>query len=230
MSAGSSTVAGRRPRVFPHDARAPGLSLRDAGLVFLRQRTAHVAGGLLLASGIGRMIVGGWSVWDLVVLASFVALHPFAEWVIHVGLLHWRSRRWRGFTVDFELAREHRAHHQRPHDPRTWYIPLRSGLVGYGLLGGLMALVAPTVGLWLTGVAMMSTMCLLYEWTHHLCHSSYRPRGAIYRRLWRQHRLHHFKNEHYWMGVTMHLGDRVLGTRPKPGSVPTSPTCRDLLG
>ena len=46
----------------------------------------------------------------------------------------------------------------------------------------------------------------------------------------RNHRLHHFKNEHYWMGVTMHLGDRVLGTLASPKEVPTSPTCRDLLG
>jgi hypothetical protein len=46
--------------------------------------------------------------------------------------------------------------------------------------------------------------------------------------LWRYHRLHHFKNEHYWQGVTMHLGDRVLGTLPDHTKVPTSPTCRTL--
>ena len=36
---------------------------------------------------------------------------------------------------------------------------------------------------------------------------------ALYQRLWRNHRLHHFKNEHYWFGVTMLSGDRLLRHR-----------------
>jgi hypothetical protein len=31
------------------------------------------------------------------------------------------------------------------------------------------------------------------------------------------------------MGVTMHLGDRLLGTMKEVGDVETSPTCRNLL-
>lgn len=69
---------------------------------------------------------------------------------------------------------------------------------------------------------------LVYEWTHYLCHSSWRPRSAFYRELWKLHRLHHFKNENYWMGVTMHAGDRLMGTLPEVGDVETSPTCRNL--
>ncbi len=230
MSAGSSTVAGRRPQPLPLDPRAPGLSLGAAALSFSRARTAQVGGPLLVMAAVARVLVGGFSGWDLLVVVAMVSLQPFSEWVIHVGVLHWRPRRWGRFTLDCELAREHRAHHERPHDPRTWYIPLRSGLIGYGLVGGLLALIMPSVGLWLTGVVMMSALSLAYEWTHHLCHSSYRPRGAWYRGLWRQHRLHHFKNEHHWMGVSMHLADRIMGTRPAPSDVPTSETCRDLLG
>ncbi|MDX2168661.1 MAG: fatty acid hydroxylase family protein, partial [Deltaproteobacteria bacterium] len=51
-----------------------------------------------------------------------------------------------------------------------------------------------------------------------------------YQRLWRNHRLHHFKNEHYWFGVTMLSGDRLLRTAPAVKDVETSPTARNLGG
>ena len=71
-------------------------------------------------------------------------------------------------------------------------------------------------------------MFLAYEWTHFLIHSKYRPRRAYYRLLWRHHRNHHFRNEHYWFGVTTDLGDRLLRTRPERDAVGVSPTARDL--
>jgi sterol desaturase/sphingolipid hydroxylase (fatty acid hydroxylase superfamily) len=47
--------------------------------------------------------------------------------------------------------------------------------------------------------------------------------------MYRNHRLHHFKNEHYWFAVTTPgLADRALGTYPDPQSVPTSPTAKNL--
>jgi len=54
------------------------------------------------------------------------------------------------------------------------------------------------------------------------------PRTALYRRLWKNHRRHHFKSEHYWFGVTMRGSDRLLRTAPGLGDKPTSPTARSL--
>jgi hypothetical protein len=54
------------------------------------------------------------------------------------------------------------------------------------------------------------------------------PKTRWYRSIWRNHRLHHFKHEGYWMGITSRTGDRVLGTDPDPRSVPKSPTARTL--
>ena len=71
-------------------------------------------------------------------------------------------------------------------------------------------------------------MLLTYEWTHHLIHSSYRPRHRYYRSIWRAHRLHHYRNEHYWFGVTVNLADHVLRTFPARDEVPLSPTARSL--
>jgi sterol desaturase/sphingolipid hydroxylase (fatty acid hydroxylase superfamily) len=71
-------------------------------------------------------------------------------------------------------------------------------------------------------------MLFVYEWTHFLIHSTYRPHTALYRGVWRAHRLHHFRNERYWFGVTTHLGDRVLQTYPAKDAVPLSTTARTL--
>ena len=54
------------------------------------------------------------------------------------------------------------------------------------------------------------------------------PRSRYYRAVWRNHRLHHFKNEHYWHGITNNVSDRVLGTNPDQRSVQRSATARTL--
>ena len=69
---------------------------------------------------------------------------------------------------------------------------------------------------------------LRYQWSHFLIHTPYLPRTSWYRRIWRNHRLHHFKHEGYWLGVSSNLGDRALGTNPDQRTVPKSPTARTL--
>jgi sterol desaturase/sphingolipid hydroxylase (fatty acid hydroxylase superfamily) len=68
-----------------------------------------------------------------------------------------------------------------------------------------------------------------YEWTHYLIHSDYKPKTRLYRAIWRNHRNHHYKNEHYWFTVTSSgTADRVLRTYPDPSTVENSPTAKDL--
>jgi sterol desaturase/sphingolipid hydroxylase (fatty acid hydroxylase superfamily) len=90
------------------------------------------------------------------------------------------------------------------------------------LLGG------DRVAWWLSGVVAGFVILAAYEWCHFLIHTAYRPRGRYYRLIWRNHRLHHFKNENYWFGVTSNLGDVALRTNPKQATVPKSQTARTL--
>ncbi len=211
------------------DPRAPGLGLGKAFAIFTRQPTAHaLALGIVVAAGL-RIHFGGFSAWDLVVLAALVAIEPFSEWLIHVYLLHFRPRRVLGVDIDLHMAKAHRAHHEAPHDPRFWLIPKSSGAIGFTLLAVGAWLLLPTPGLVVTAIGGSLMAGLTYEWIHYLCHTSYRPRGRWYKAIWKHHRLHHFKNEHFWMGVTMHLGDRLLGTMKDARDVEPSPTCRNLL-
>ena len=59
---------------------------------------------------------------------------------------------------------------------------------------------------------------------------AYVPRSRVYRRIWQGHRLHHFKNEHYWHGITNTISDRALGTYRDQRDVPRSRTARSLPG
>ena len=67
-----------------------------------------------------------------------------------------------------------------------------------------------------------------YEWIHFLIDTSHRPRSRYYRAIWRNHRLHHFKNEHYWHGITNTISDTVLRTNPDQSTIAKSGTARAL--
>ncbi|MSP91035.1 MAG: fatty acid hydroxylase family protein [Myxococcales bacterium] len=185
--------------------------------------------GLLLAVG-ARLSVGEWTWWDALIVFGFLTFEPLQEWLIHVHVLHWRPRRVLGVHIDPYLARKHRAHHRNPWTVPTLFIPLRTLALSFAANVALWSLVAPTWPLFLTALTMLLVIGFGYEWTHYLIHTPYRPRTRLFKLLFQHHRLHHFKNEHYWMGVTSDLGDRLLGTRPDARTVELSPTARDLLG
>jgi len=101
----------------------------------------------------------------------------------------------------------------------AWSIPLAAAFERPLLPPVLTALAAGYAGL------------LHYEWVHLVSHTTYRPTNRVHAHLARNHRLHHYRNERYWLGVTSNLGDRVLGTLPKAKSdVPRSDTARHLDG
>ena len=211
--------------------RTRGITLADAAREFLRHPTPWLLAGALLSAVVARVAVGDWQWSDAVLPFVVLALFPFFEWIIHVVVLHWKPRRIAGFTLDPVLARKHREHHVDPRIVKLIFIPLQS-LVGALASALIVAFVLiPRTGLGLTFLVVLFTIGLVYEWTHYLVHTDYKAKTALYKMIWRNHRLHHFKNEHYWFGVsTPGTADRVLGTYPDPQSVPTSPTAKNLHG
>ena len=158
------------------------------------------------------------------------------EWLIHVFILHWRPRVVIGVEVDTLLARDHRRHHADPRDVPLVFIPWRAllwvvAVPGLAVPLGVGALVGADLSVTLSFVLTLAVVLLAYEWTHYVIHSDYKPRTRAYKAIWRNHRLHHYKSEHYWFSVTTSgTSDRLLGTFPDPASVPTSPTAKDLHG
>ncbi|WP_404366098.1 sterol desaturase family protein [Marinobacter sp.] len=175
-----------------------------------------------------RTALGAPHPGDLLAVMAGVIIWPFLEWGLHRYLLHIRPFRFLGVTVDPEFSRSHRAHHAEPWRPELIVLPPYIHLtLGPLLIAGAWWL-APSPALALSALAGFGLAALNYEWTHFLVHTHIRPKNAYYRGLFRNHRLHHFRNEKYWYGFTVTSVDRLLGTGPDPDSTPRSPDCRDL--
>jgi hypothetical protein len=195
---------------------------------FRSQTTPRIFAPLLAVALIVRTALGGWSRWDLVVVAGMIAAEPFVEWVIHVFILHFKPRSILGRSIDPLAAKKHREHHRDPKNTKWIFVPLPVLAKSLPVVFLIYILAFPTLQLAFTAIAMGLAIILIYEWTHYLIHSRYQPKTRLYKYIWRAHRLHHFKNENYWFGVTMHMGDHVLGTFPEKDEVETSPTCKTL--
>ena len=119
-----------------------------------------------------RAALGGWSWWDLLGPAVLLAAEPFTEWAIHVRILHRRPRRMFGRVVDYDVSRKHRLHHADPTDPVLVLVPIPTLLALIGGLGLALAL-APPLRPGLSTLVAGYAMLFVYEWTHHLIHSTY---------------------------------------------------------
>jgi hypothetical protein len=212
----------------PDAYTAAGLRLQTAARIFTGTFSARILIPAVLGSAVARVALGGWRWWDLGIVAIILGAQPFTEWIIHVTILHWKPKHLGRFTIDPLGARRHRQHHADPKILGLVLVP-RPILVSTAVLEvPVFWLLTPTWRLALTGLMTSYAVYLSYEWVHFLIHSSYRPKGAYYRYIYRAHRLHHFRNEKYWFGVTVHVADHVLRTFPGKDDVPVSPTAFTL--
>lgn len=207
-------------------------SKRETLESYARSKSAQV---LLVASfllALARMSVGGAGRGDFVVLVVTVLMTGTVEWVIHRFLFHaapgsWTSRR-------LGTGTRHREHHLDPTAIDSLMLRGRDGVVFLVVLGVVTALWSVPLlrfcGTALLGPFLMGWMLAVvglahYEWVHLLVHTRYRPTSRRYQALARHHRLHHFRNENYWFGVTSTSGDVLMRTRPqRPSDVPISQT------
>lgn len=208
-----------------------GLTLGDAFHEFLRHPSPWMIGTALVLALVARILVGDWQLRDAVLPLVMLAVFPAFEWVVHVMVLHWRPKRLGPIALDSELARKHRQHHVDPRNIPLIFIPTRSLVFVMVALLAITAFAFPRLGLGLTFLLTITVLGLGYEWTHYLIHTDYKPKRALYRAVWRNHRHHHYKNEHFWFTVTSSgTADRIFGTYPDPSEVDTSPTARNLHG
>jgi hypothetical protein len=213
-------------------------TLAEARHEFARKRSPWIIGAGILALVVGRAAMGGFGWADLVAVAAMLLIYPFGEWAIHVYLLHMKAREVDGRMVQAKAARSHGVHHRDPGDLSTLLLEAKElaqlMLIAVPLtvavIAGAWALVAggPPVGALVSAGIAAYVAIWVYEWTHFLIHTAYVPRTRYYRAVWRNHRLHHFKNEHFWHGITNNFSDSVLGTNPDQSEVPRSATARTL--
>jgi hypothetical protein len=213
------------------------LTLGDCWRAFSRRSSPPLLGAAIAGAMALRIALGHWAWQDAVVVAGIVGATPLAEWAIHVYLLHAPPLRIAGRRVEMLTAREHRAHHEAPAILNKVLLPVYGvvtflamiAIVNWALSFPIaLVLGGPRLAYATTGVLVSYVILATYEWTHFLIHAPYKPRGRYFKSIWRNHRLHHFKNERYWFGVTSTIGDRVIGTHPDQRTVPRSATARSL--
>ncbi|MFV0260065.1 MAG: sterol desaturase family protein [Acidimicrobiales bacterium] len=209
-----------------------------AGAAALPSARALTAG--IVVFGLARLLVGSWSVADLVAVVVTVALAGPVEWVIHRHLFHAPSRSRRQQWL--RLGRAHEAHHEEPDRLDLlaldrWgaavlvvagaavavltYLVVATSVVTiadvvplgpWSIDGGVRALAGPIDGPALTAAATAAVLLARYETVHLMAHSRYRPRTARGRRLVAHHLRHHFRNPNRCFGVTSMMVDRAVGT------------------
>lgn len=225
------------PRRTATTTRSSDLATKREIWRFLFTRpSARVLAVSITVLATARVLVGDFGRGDAIAIVVTLAITGTVEWVIHKYLLHAPLDSWT--TRKLGTGTGHHRHHLDPTD------------VEWLLLGGLDAAVFVTMFgfvtaawsmplMWVTGSSvtggfftawLLTAIGLLhYEFVHLMVHTRYRPRTRFYRGLARHHRLHHFRNEHYWLGVTSNTGDRLLRTLPKRKiDVPLSDTARTL--
>jgi hypothetical protein len=213
------------------------VTLADCARAFWRQPSPpYLFGAVALAFAL-RAFQGSWSWRDIVMVGGLLGVTPFVEWAIHVYLLHSPPFTLFGRRVEVITAREHRRHHKRPGVLEGVLIPVSGVLVFAAMIAFVVwamsfpiafVLDGPRLAYATTGIVTSFAILASYEWTHFLIHTPYRPKRRYFKAIWRNHRLHHFKNERYWFGVTSIVGDKVIGTAPDQRQVQRSPTARSL--
>lgn len=204
---------------------------------FLKHFSGWAVCVTLIATIVARIAVGEWSYYDLLIPFVVFAIQPFVEWFIHVYLLHLKPFTIGGREFDIYTAKAHRRHHMAPssldrillHPMEIIASMVMIALTALAIVGVLVAIFGgELLPLWLTALVFSYAGLLRYEWSHFLIHTPYIPKTRFFRSIWRSHRLHHFKHEGYWMGVSSNFGDRVLGTFPDQAKIEKSTTARTL--
>jgi hypothetical protein len=203
---------------------------REFFVAFFRYTSPRILTALAVGLIGFRIYLGQWSYADLIAPLCILAFWPLQEWLIHTYLLHLKPRRIFGFNFDPSVGRSHRAHHQNPADLRDITINKEVFPTVVPILLALAYWLFPTVELATGALATYFTLSLHYEFCHFLGHTTWCPPIEYYRRRQRMHRLHHYRDEKLWWGVSTGLGDLLLGTAPDPKMVDKSPTVHNVHG
>lgn len=202
----------------PSDLR----TLRACFAEFKGRRSPQIIGTSFGLTLVGRLAATAWasiSYWDLIAVAIVISCIPFAEWLIHKRILHLNPLTLGNKRID--LGAGHRRHHDCPSEIR-WVLLEAPKAVVFQVIVALSAMLVATAVIWpsgapLAGPSLTAALAgiaglLHYEWAHFLFHSVYQPKTGYYRRLKANHRLHHWRDQSCWLGITSNLADRTFRT------------------
>lgn len=145
-------------------------------------------------SRIGATFLGGMFFWTLF------------EYVFHRFIFHWVSDNPRIQKIAYVL---HGNHHHYPRDKERLFMPPVPSLILASAILSIMYLAAGKAAFMFFPGFLLGY--LLYGTMHYAIHA-WNPPFKWMKPLWRNHHLHHYKNEHQGFGVSTTIWDRIFGT------------------
>ena len=153
--------------------------------------------GAKLDHGVVRIILtflGGMIFWTLF------------EYIAHRYIFHWVAESERAKKFVYVL---HGNHHHYPRDrERLFMPPVPSIIIASAIFAQMYLLMRGNAFMFFPGFILGY---LMYGSMHYAIHA-WNPPFKWMKPLWRNHHLHHYKNEHNGFGVSSTLWDHVFGT------------------
>lgn len=130
----------------------------------------------------------------------------FFEYIAHRFIFHMVSDSTRAQKIAYVL---HGNHHHYPRDRERLFMPPVPSIIISSVVFGLMyLLIGRNVFMFFPGFIFGY---LIYGSMHYAIHA-WNPPFKWMKPLWRNHHLHHYKNDHVGFGVSSTLWDHVFGT------------------
>jgi len=133
--------------------------------------------------------------------------------------------------IPFLLKLQHRLHYDHHVEPARLdllFLPVWFIIPNFVVTGAVAWLIWPSAACVAALLAGVSAAIVYYEWVHYVAHIAYRPRTVWGRWIKKYHLWHHFKNEHFWFGVTNPGFDLVARTYLDVDAAASSGTTRRL--
>jgi len=128
------------------------------------------------------------------------------EYIAHRYIFHWVTESASAKKIVYVL---HGNHHHYPRDRERLFMPPVPSLIIASVVFSLMYLLMGTNAFMFFPGFILGY--LMYGSMHYAIHA-WNPPFKWMKPLWRNHHLHHYKNEHMGFGVSSTLWDHVFGT------------------
>lgn len=135
-----------------------------------------------------------------------IAFWTLFEYFAHRFLFHWEPKG--GFANKFVYTL-HGNHHHYPRDKQRLFMPPLPSILISSFIFGIMYLIGGNYAFMFFPGFMIGY--LMYGSMHYAIHA-WNPPFKWMKPLWRNHHLHHYKNEHKGFGVSSTFWDHIFGT------------------
>jgi sterol desaturase/sphingolipid hydroxylase (fatty acid hydroxylase superfamily) len=128
------------------------------------------------------------------------------EYIAHRYLFHWVSENPVAKKISYTM---HGNHHHYPRDRQRLFMPpVPSVIIASAVFGLLYLFLRQYTFMFFPGFILGY---LMYGTMHYAIHA-WNPPFKWMKPLWRNHHLHHYKNDHQGFGVSSTIWDHVFGT------------------